>query len=171
MKKIVLSLVCGAALSLLIVVGPVRGQGAPPPPPPPPATIAPPCPPTGCPTATPTPAPPTATPTNTPLPTPTSTPIPLFVRVKLAHKSLKAGAKQRISVSTLPAAHVTLQVQFPNHSKKHRGGKANSSGTFSWTFKQPAGVTNNHNHTAKVIVHVSTPGGGALKSIKKYTIK
>src|SRR5947209_13056581 len=172
MKRVVLPVACGAMLAILAVVSPVKGQTPPPPPgvgggiPPPPG---PPCPP-GCPTATPTNTPlPTSTPTATPSPTPTNTPIPLFVQLKLAHKTVKVGAKQKVTVSTLPAAHVNVQVTFPNKSKKHHGGPADDTGGFTWSFKQPGGVTSGSSAKAKVSVTVSN-GTSSLKSSKSYKI-
>jgi hypothetical protein len=169
MKRVLIPVACGAVLAVLAVVSPVKGQSPPPPPtvggiPPPPG---PPCPP-GCPTATPTNTP---VPTDTPTPTstPTNTPIPLFVQVKLAHKTLKVGGKQKVTVTTLPAAHVTIQVAFPNKTKKHHGGTADDSGGFTWSFKQPGGVTTASSRTVKVTVTASN-GTDSLKASKKYTI-
>jgi hypothetical protein len=167
MKRLLIPVACGAVLAVIAVVSPVHGQNPPPPPtvngiPPPPP---PPCPP-GCPTNTPAP---TATPTPTSTPTPTNTPIPLFATVKLAHSSVKAGAKQKVSVTTLPASQVSVQVVFPNKAKKHHGGVADDSGAFSWSFTQPSGVTTRSSTTAKVTVTVSN-GGQSLKKSKSYKV-
>jgi hypothetical protein len=95
--------------------------------------------------------------------------VPLFVQLKLAHKTVKANAKQKVSVTTLPAAHVTIQVVFPNKSKKHHGGTADDSGGYSWSFKQPGGVTTASSRSAKVTVTVSN-GTDSLTASKQYTV-
>jgi hypothetical protein len=124
-------------------------------------------------TATPTSTriPPTATPTSTPTATPTSTPIPLSLAVKLGHKVVAAGAKQSISVTTLPGANVSVVVTFPDGAKKRHSGTADENGAYTWSFKQPAGHDTASKHTAKVVVTVSHGTDTPLKTTKSYTIK
>lgn len=135
------------------------------------ATATLPPPPTGVATAVPTSTPlPTAIPpTSTPQPTATNTPLPLFVKVALGHKTAKTGAKQSIKVTTLPGAAVSITVTFPDGAKKRHSAHASASGMYTWSFKQPSGHTTRTKHTAKVAVKVSN-GAGSMSSTKSYTI-
>jgi hypothetical protein len=168
LKKILVLLVAGAALLLLPTTGkPAFGQtsatatplptiaplptigGIPPPPPPPGAATA-------------TPVPPT--------PVPTDTPVPLTIQVSLAHSSLAVGKTQKVTVTTLPGADVTITVTFPNHKKKNHNSAANTSGLLVWSFKQPAKTTTSKSRT--VLVHGVASANSTTKSVtKKYKIK
>ncbi len=168
MKKILVLLVAGAALLLLPTTGkPAFGQtsatatplptivplptigGIPPPPPPPGAATA-------------TPVPPT--------PVPTDTPVPLTIQVSLAHSTLAVGKTQKVTVTTLPGADVTITVTFPNHKKKNHNAAANTSGLLVWSFKQPAKTTTSKSRT--VLVHGVASANSTTKSVtKKYKIK
>jgi hypothetical protein len=170
LKKIFFLLVVGAALLLLPTTGkPAFGQtsatatplptivplptigGIPPPPPPP-----------GGATATPVPASPT--------PVPTSTPVPLTIQLSLAHSTLAVGKTQKVTVTTLPGADVTITVTFPNHKKKSHNAAADSSGLLVWSFKQPAKTTTSKSRT--VLVHGVASANSTTKSVtKKYKIK
>jgi hypothetical protein len=158
MKKLVLLVFFGGLLAALAVAVPAHSQT---PLPPPPGAIPPPPPPPG--------GGPTATPTLTPTVTPTATPIPLFVTIKLAHGSVKVGAKQKISVTTVPAATVKISVAFPNKSKKTHSGTADANGSLTWSYKQPSGKTTPTSNTANVTVTASD-AAGSLKKSKKYKI-
>jgi len=138
------------------------------------------------PTATATlPAPPTAIPTSTPVatlgttavpatstpaPTATSAPLAVFVKLALGHKSVKAGAKQSVKVTTLPGAAVSITVTYPDGKKKRQSARAPAGGTYTWNFKQPAGHTTRTKHTAKVAVTVSR-GSESARATKSYIIK
>jgi hypothetical protein len=135
-------------------------------------------------TATPTvPAAATSAPAFTPVPTlgttaatatpqPTSTPVPLFVKLAIGHKTVKAGAKQSVKVATVAGAAISIVVTFPVGAKMHRTASAPASGTFTWSFKQPVGRTTRTKHTAKVIVTVSREAGSSSKKASKsYTIR
>jgi hypothetical protein len=168
LKKILVLLVAGAALLLLPTTGkPAFGQtsatatplptivplptigGIPPPPPPPGAATA-------------TPVPPT--------PVPTDTPVPLTIQVSLAHSTLAVGKTQKVTVTTLPGADVTITVTFPNHKKKNHNAAANTSGLLVWSFKQPAKTTTSKSRT--VLVHGVASANSTTKSVtKKYKIK
>jgi hypothetical protein len=126
--------------------------------------------PTVAPTQTPVPPsptatsiPPTATPTATATSTPTRTPVPLFVTVKLGHKTVKAGAKQTVRVTTLAGAGVSVAVTFPDGSKKHHTGTAAGDGAYVWTYTQPASRKPVSKRTVKVVVTV-TDGSNASKT-------
>jgi hypothetical protein len=123
---------------------------------------------TSTPTSTPTS---TATPTSTPTATPTSTRVPLSLTVKLAHKAVKAGTKQSISVTTLPGADISIVVTFPDGTKKRHSGKADANGAYIWSFRQPAGHTTTSKHAARVVVTVSDGIDGPLKATGTYAIK
>lgn len=118
---------------------------------------------------------PTSTPVPTvgapPAPTATSTPLPLFVKLAIGHKTVKAGAKQSIKVTTLAGAAITIVVTFPDGAKKRHTATAAANGTLAWTFKQPGGHTTRAKHAAKVSVTVSKGAGSAVKSAKSYTIR
>jgi hypothetical protein len=134
-------------------------------PPPPPGSTA-------TPTATTAPATNTPTATSVPAtetPTATATSVPLFVTVSIAHKRVKTGKKQSITVTTLPDASVNIGLQFATGKKKHHAGTAASDGTFVWRFKQPGGVVKGKNHTAHITVTVSLDGA-THKASKKYLI-
>jgi hypothetical protein len=81
------------------------------------------------------------------------------------------GAKEKISVTTLPGAHIVIHVLFPNKHKKHHGGHAGSDGSYSWTFKQPSGVTTSKSKTGKITVSVDNGAGSPIVTSRKYTIK
>ncbi|HEX6510503.1 MAG TPA: hypothetical protein VF221_22975 [Chloroflexota bacterium] len=141
-------------------------------------------PPPSTPTSTSTPVPPTATatppatatstptqtPTATATSTPTSTPIPLFLSVKLGHRSVRAGTRQTVSVTTLPAAGVTVVVTFPDGTKKRHSGTASESGTYSWSFSQPAGHTAASRHPARVAVTATSGTQRPVTATRSYTI-
>ena len=155
MKKFSLALSAGVLLALAIVVGSVQGQTPPPPPPP-----------SFGPTSTPTTVP---TPTSTPTPVPTATPIPLTLSVSLAHGKVKSGQTQKVTVSTLPNAGLTITAKFPSGSKDQVGAAANSSGSLVFSFVQPGGVTRGNNRTVSVSVK-ATSGTQSKSSTKKYSI-
>jgi Cupredoxin-like domain len=138
-----------------------------------PVPATPPAPPVGtsAPTSTPVPTLGTVAATATPQPTPTSTAVPLFVKLAVGHKSVKAGAKQSIKVTTVARAAIGITVTFPAGAKKHRTAIAPASGTFTWSFKQPSGRTTRTKHTAKVAVTVSQGTGSSKKATKTYTIR
>lgn len=178
MRRRIFAAAAAGLLATLAIAGPVRGQNSPPPPPPPNGGTPlpgppPPCPPTGCATATPTATPilPTATATSTPTATPTNTPVPLFVQVKLAHKSVRVGQKQKVTVTTLPNASVKITVAYPNHKKKSHSSTAGADGVATWSYKQAAGYTTAGNNKAKVTASADNGSGSALKASKTYTIK
>jgi plastocyanin len=112
-----------------------------------------------------------ATATATPLPTATNTKRPLFVKLAIGHKTVKAGAKQSIKVTTLAGAAISIGITFPDGAKKHRAAIAPKTGIFAWTFKQPGGHTTRTKHAAKVAVTVSQGAGSPIKSTKSYTIR
>jgi hypothetical protein len=91
--------------------------------------------------------------------------------VAIGHKSVKAGTKQSVKVTTLPGAAISIVVTFPDGTKMHRTATASDSGTFTWTFKQPGRHTTRTKHTAKVAVTVSHGAGSRVKSTKTYTIR
>lgn len=132
------------------------------------ATATPP-PPTAGSTAVATPDPTSVPPTSTPLPTPTNTPLQLFVKVVVGHKSAKVGTKQSIKVTTLPGAAVSITLTLPDGSKKHHSARASAAGRYTWKFKQPSGHTTRTKHTVKVAVKVSN-GTGSVNSTKRYTV-
>ncbi len=142
------------------------------------ATATLPAPPTAVPTSTPVPtlgttavpATPTPVPTATPAPTATSAPLAVFVKLALGHKSVKAGTKQSVKVTTLPGAAVSITVTYPDGKKKRQSAHAPAGGTYTWNFKQPAGHTTRTKHTAKVAVTVSR-GTDSARATKSYTIK
>jgi plastocyanin len=109
--------------------------------------------------------------TATPQPTATSTAVPLFLKLAVGHKTVKAGAKQSVKVTTVAGAAIGITVTFPVGAKKHRTAIAPASGTFTWNFKQPGGRTTKTKHTAKVAVTVSQGTGSSKKANKTYTIR
>ncbi|HLJ66669.1 MAG TPA: hypothetical protein VKX16_04850 [Chloroflexota bacterium] len=159
MKRALLAVGFGFLL-LVGISGPVRGQSGPPPlptfgpipPPPPPPGVG------------------TATPTPTPTATPTATPVPLTLTVHVAHGTVKAGQKQKITVDTLAGASVHIAVKFPNGHKLTKNGTANGNGVFSWSFKQPSGTTTSKSHTAKVSIKVSLASQTPLTKNRTYRI-
>jgi hypothetical protein len=164
LKKVLISVVCGIAMTFALLAGSVKGQT--PPPPPPPGNIFPtigPPPPIN-PTAT---AAPTATATATA--TATSTPIPLTLTVRLVHKTLAPGKKQKVMVTALAGATVHYAVSYPNKHHKTHNGTIGSSGRTSWSYTQPKNTTTAKSRTASVRVNVTL--GTQLKTSKKnYTI-
>jgi hypothetical protein len=116
-------------------------------------------------TATPTPGA-----TSTATPTPSPTPVSLYIRAKLAHKALKAGRKQTISVQTLPGAAVSITVTYPNRKKVHHKGKADAKGLLSWVYKQPAGVTRGSNHLVHIVLTASQGTGTVAETTRTYRI-
>jgi hypothetical protein len=161
MRKLIVSALAGALLTLALMGQSVRSQTPPPPPPGgTPPTIGPPpppCPP-GCPTDT-----PTAT------PAPTSTPIPLTVNLKLAHKSLSPRQKQTVSVTTMPGATVAIQLKYPNGDNRTHSTIAGTGGAVSWKYTQPGSRITHTSRTATVTVK-ATLGTQSQSSVKKYTI-
>jgi hypothetical protein len=133
-----------------------------------PSTIAPTSTATSPPTATST-SPPTATATATS--TPTSTPIPLFVTVHLAHKSVGSGKKQTVSATTLASAAVIVVVTFPDGAKMRHTGAADADGRYAWSFKQPAGHTKAAKRTAGVLVTATHGSDGPVRANASYTIR
>jgi hypothetical protein len=161
LKKIAISIVCGIALTFALLASSARGQTPPPPPPPftfP--TIGPP--PPINPTAT-----PTATATATA--TATSTPIPLTLTVRLVHKTLAPGKKQKVMVTALAGASVHYTVTYPNKGHKTHDGTIGSSGRTSWSYTQPKNSTTAKSRTASVRVNV-TLGAQVKTSKKTYSI-
>jgi hypothetical protein len=162
LKKIIASILCGIGLTFALLAGTVRGQTPPPPPPPGNTfpTIGPPPPinPTAVPTAT-------ATATATA----TSTPIPLTLNVRLAHKTLAPGKKQKVIVTALAGAHTHYTVTYPNKRHKTHSGTIGSSGRTSWSYTQPKNYTTAKSRTASVRVNV-TLGDQHKTSKKTYTI-
>jgi hypothetical protein len=125
------------------------------------------------PTVTPTSAA-TATPlpTSTPIPpTATATSLPLFVRVSLAHKTVAVGKNQTVVVQTLSGAHVSVRVAYPNGKKAHHTATANGQGRATWTYKQPAGVTQGKRRSVKITVSASDSAGATAKAQTTYTIR
>ncbi len=164
MKKIVISVLCGVALTFALLAGSVRGQTPPPPPPPGQSfpTIGPP------PPINPT-AVPTATATATATATPTSTPIPLMLTVRLVHRTVAPGSKQKVTVSALAGATTHYTVTYPNKHHKTHNGLIGSSGRTSWTYTQPKNTTTTKSRTASVRVNVTL--GTQFKTSKKtYSI-
>lgn len=157
----------GAALLIAMFGGAAFGQSTTPSPPPLPTIggIPPPPPPPGAATAT-----PTAAPTATPQPTPTNTPIPLTINLRLAHKTVAVNTTQKVTVTTLPGAKVSITVTYPNKRKSTHKGTGNASGTVTWSFKQPSGVTTSKSRTVSVHA-VATMNSGTKSSTKKYSIK
>lgn len=130
---------------------------------------------TSTPTSTTTPQPsvtntPIPTATATPTATSTSTPIPLFVTVHLAHKSLGSGKKQTVSVTTLSNASVTVVVTFPDGAKMHHTGTADAAGHYMWSFTQPSGHTRASKHTATIVVTVTDGSSAPVTAGGRYTI-
>lgn len=148
MKKL---LVLGVTLVFALIVLAPNAHGQGPPPPPPPGGG------------------PTATPTSTPLPTATATPIPLTLNVRLAHGTVKAGQTQKVTVSTLAGAGISLSVAYPSGNKDSVSGSANGSGQLTYSFTQPGGMSRGSNRTVKVKVAASF-AGQSKGSTKKYKI-
>ena len=169
MKTTVMTALTGAALLIAIFGGAAFGQSATPSPPPLPTIggIPPPPPPPGGGAPTSTPAP---TATATPQPTATNTPIPLTINLKLAHRTVAVNTTQKVTVTTLPGAAVSITVTYPNHRKKTHHGTGNSSGKVTWSYKQASGVTTAKSRTVSVHA-VATSGGDKKSSTKKYTVK
>ena len=166
MKKIVVSVACGIAMTFALLAGTVRGQTPPPPPPPGNTfpTIGPPPPinPTATPTAT-------ATQTSTATATATSTPVPLTLKVRLVHATLAPGKKQKVMVTALAGASVHYSVTYPNKRHKTHDGTIGPSGRTSWSYTQRANTTTTRSRTATVRVDV-TLGAQRKTSKKSYTI-
>jgi hypothetical protein len=114
---------------------------------------------------------PTATATAIPSPTPTATVIPLFVSVRVQHRSLTVGSQQTIRVSTLPRATLAMVVTFPDGVTKRHQGTAGLQGTAAWSFRQPSGHTTASSHTARVVVTARTQSHLSAKSSTRYTIR
>jgi hypothetical protein len=95
--------------------------------------------------------------------------VPLSISVHLAHSTVAPGKKQKVSVSTLAGAAVSLTVTFPNKYKRSHDATANSAGTASWSFVQPGNRITHTSRSAKVAVQVSS-GGLSLHTSKHYTI-
>lgn len=165
MKKISISVLCGIALTFAMLAGSVRGQTPPPPPPP----VCQTCGTIGLPPPINPTAVPTATATATATATPTSTPIPLTLTVRLAHKTLAPGKKQKVMVTALAGAAVHYTVTYPNKRHKTHNGTIGSSGRTSWSYTQPKGSTTSKSRTAGVRVNV-TLGDQHKTSRKTYTI-
>lgn len=102
---------------------------------------------------------PSATATNTPAPPPTNTPVPLSARVSVAHRSVKAGQRQTITVQTEPSASIAITIAFPSGRKLRHSGLAGASGRFAWHFKEPKGAARGRTHTVKVTVKVTDASG------------
>ncbi len=90
--------------------------------------------------------------------------------LSLGSKSVAAGKKQKVKVTTLPGASVDITVTFPNKKKKTHSGTAGSAGTVSWSFTQPSNVTTAKSRSATVKA-VATGNGQTVSASKKYTIK
>jgi hypothetical protein len=158
MKRIVLSLI--AVLGVTAgVVGTAHGDGPPPPPPNPGGGLNPP------------PAPgASATPTATATPSPTPTAIPLTLNVKIAHRSIKAGQTERVTVTSLSGAATSLKISFPGGKWTYRkSATLGASGVKTFSFKQPGLKAGQTNHTATVKVTVSL-NGQQKHSTKTYTV-
>ena len=129
-------------------------------------------PPTAIPANTATPLPTaTSTPTSTATATPTNTPIPLFASVRLAHASVAVGKKQTISVTSLAGAHLSVVVTFPDGVKKRASGVGDTTGNYSWSFKQPAGHTTASKHTVHVLVTATHGSDAPVQAKGSYTIR
>lgn len=160
MKKTALALGLSGLVALMVIAPNAHGQS----PPPVPTIGGPPGAPPGPPGSN-----PTATPTLVPTATPTATVIPLTLRLALAHSRVSAGQTQKVTITTLAGATVTIGVTFPNGKKNSVQGSASASGKISYSYIQPAGVTKGSNRT--VSVHATANALGQRKgSIKKYTI-
>ena len=132
--------------------------------------------PTNVPTVTPvatlgTTAAPIVTATLAPPPKPTATTIVLFARVNVAHKTVKAGARQTIGITTVPGASVAIVITFPDRSKKRHASTAPASGKVSWVFTQPGKHTTKSKHTATVVVTVTDVGALPVRATRSYTIR
>jgi hypothetical protein len=102
---------------------------------------------------------PTRTPTATPSPTATATatPLPLFVSVRLQHRSVKAGAQQAVN--------------FPDGATKRHHGTADGRGAATWTYRQPAGHTTASKRTARVVVTVRMGSQTPMAAGRSYVIR
>jgi hypothetical protein len=142
MRKIVILALLVSLVPALALIGTVRGQ-VPPPPPPPGGTPG-----TGV----------------------TFTPIPLTLRLKLGHGMVAPKTKQKLTITTLPGAAISIVVTFPNGNKKNHSGTANAAGSLSWSYKQPGSRITHSSRTAKVSAQASSADGQTKSSTKRYTI-
>jgi hypothetical protein len=128
------------------------------------------------PTATPTSMPePTATstptPTATPLPTatPTATLVPLTVTLTVGSKKAKAGRKQTVTVTTAPGSEVAITAAFPGGRTMRHSGSADTGGSLTWRFKEPALPHGAKSHTVKIMVTVTDSAGRTATASAHYT--
>jgi hypothetical protein len=128
-------------------------------------------------TATTAPVSPTSLPTRTPTPTlaptatATATPLPLFVSVRLQHRSVKAGAQQTVHVTTLPSADVSIDVTFPDGAGKRHHATADEHGAATWAYRQPAGHTTASKRTAHVVVTARIGSRPPMTAGRSYVIR
>ncbi|GAC1445374.1 MAG: hypothetical protein NVSMB52_06300 [Chloroflexota bacterium] len=80
------------------------------------------------------------------------------------------GAKQKITVTTVPGVHVTIKLFYPNRTKKVHTGTAGDDGILTWSYKQPKNKATAKNRTVKVVVTVIRDSDSPVRKNKKYTI-
>jgi hypothetical protein len=92
--------------------------------------------------------------------------------VSLAHSKVKPGQQQTVTVRADPGVKVSLNAVFPNGPKISAAGDADSSGTATVTFTQPANAVTRKSQTAKVGVRLTSPTSGQSTALSpvSYTI-
>ena len=113
---------------------------------------------------------PTVNATPTPQATATSTALPLFVSVRVQHRSVTVGSRQTIHVSTLPRARLAMVVTFPDRVTERHQDTAGLLGTALWSFRQPSGHTTSR-HTVQVIVTARSGSQPPAVSRTHYSIR
>jgi hypothetical protein len=78
-------------------------------------------------------------------------------------------ASQKVSITTLPGASISVLVTFPNGDTKTHTATANSAGTASWSYKQPGSRITHGSRTGTVTVEASN-ATDTKRSTKRYTI-
>jgi hypothetical protein len=103
----------------------------------------------------------------------TSLPPPalLFLKLRLAHSTVKAGQRQTVKVSTVPLhAAVEADVRFPRGKQLTITGASDSSGAFTWSFRQPANAATPKSCIVTVSVAVKSGAQIPVTKVKKYAI-
>jgi len=95
--------------------------------------------------------------------------VPLTLRVKLAHASVKPRQKQVITVSAAAGTSIYVGVTFPNGDSKSVDTMVGASGHYRFSYTQPGSRITHASRSAVVQVYASL-GVQFRESKKRYTI-